>query len=239
MPGIFVTMDYLYPGCSIRQGLVNEEYRMKTESLVFRLFGQSALAVVLLAITLAFSFDGHAQDWLPPFVDFTHDDGDTLTWADKQGVHFLVLHQSEKTFHESEMTSSQYILAKHWLQEGNSRVETWSYQDGIEDCQVDIEAKFLAAPRFADLDEDGVYEVWFITQMACKGDISPSRVQVVMVDNGTTYRMDAEEKLVFPDGTTDGGSYTLGDFEQLPELYQTYAREYLYRNYVFEYGKDR
>lgn len=178
-----------------------------------------------------------AQHQLPRFVDFTSEESDTLTWADEQGVHFLQLKKSEMFLDEAEMVASHYLNVTHWLESGESRLATWHYADSIVACYVDVEAKFLAAPRFTDLDEDGVYEVWFITQLACKGDISPSRVQVVMVDKEEFFQLDAEQKLIFPNGVTDGGAYQLGSFVSLPEAYQTYAVEYLFRNYTFDYGK--
>ncbi|WP_157278558.1 hypothetical protein [Olivibacter sitiensis] len=50
-----------------------------------------------------------------------------------------------------------------------------------------------------------------------------------------TYRLEAEQLLVFPDKSTDGGAYDLKDFKHLSKAYQDYAIEYLMKNDRFEY----
>src|SRR5690606_4372149 len=170
---------------------------------------------------------------LPPFTSL---DSDTLTWKDSQGIHLLLLEQSDVVTDEENGFSSQTIQATHWLKKDKGLQKTWSFQDGIKDCPVDIEAKFLAAPQFSDLDNDGLFEIWFIIQKSCKGDVSPSLIEVVMVNHkNAKYFLEAEQKLVFPNGSTDGGTYDLGDFESLPEPFQDYALEYLFKNYEYKY----
>ncbi len=159
-------------------------------------------------------------------------EGDTVSWRDEQGQHLLFMWQSDLITHEDEGTSSQSISVTHWLKEGNTLTEFWTYQDSITDCPVDVEVKFIAEPRFPDIDNDGYNEIYFIVQKSCKGDISPAIVQVIMIDhNRVRYFMEADQKLVFPDGTTDGGSYNLGDFQELPKPYQNFAIRYLKEHY--------
>jgi len=163
-------------------------------------------------------------------------EGDTISWRDKQGQHFLLIKQSDISRNEDEGTSSQSINLTHWLKKDDRLMETWSYQDSIIDCPLDIELKFLAEPRYPDIDHDGYHEVYFIVQKSCKGDISPAVVQVIMVDHKRVkYFMEADQKLVFPNGTTDGGDYDLGDFEELPQPFQDYAIWYLKEHYTYTY----
>lgn len=196
----------------------------------------NTIKTFLLIGMIIFGHWAHGQDQLPPFVDFTGEDSDTLTWVDGQGVHLLLLEQSRAVWNEEEGTTSKSIQATHWLMKDGRHKKTWSFEDGIKDCPVDVEAKFLTAPRFTDLDKDGIYEVWLMVQKACKGDVSPSEVQVIMVDKeNKTYCLEAEQLLVFQDKSRDGGAYDLKDFRQLPRAYQDYAVEYLLKNYRFEY----
>lgn len=196
----------------------------------------NTIEIFLLIGMTIFGHWAHGQDQLPPFVDFIGENSDTLTWTDNQGVHLLLLEQSHALSNEEERTISKTIRATHWLVKGGQHKKTWSFEDGVKDCPLDVEAKFLTAPRFTDLDKDGIYEVWFMVQKACKGDISPSEVLVIMVDKeNKTYRLEAEQLLVFPDKSTDGGAYDLKDFLQLSQVYQDHAVEYLLKNYHFEY----
>lgn len=166
---------------------------------------------------------------LPPFTSL---DSDTLTWVDKNGVNLLLLKQLDVTTDEENGFSSQTIQATHWLKKEGQLIHHWSYQDEITECPVDLEMKFLAAPQFSDLNNDGIYEIWMMIQKACKGDISPSLVEVIMVDERKVkYFLTAEEQLIFPNGTIYGGSYELEDFTELPIHYQEYAVTYLLQHY--------
>jgi len=186
---------------------------------------------IVLLLTLA-TLPFYGQN-LPAFTSM---DSDTLTWKDPQGIHLLLLEQSDVSTDKETGFSSQTIQATHWLKKDKSLQKTWSFEDGIKDCPVDIEAKFLAAPQFSDLDDDGFFEIWFIIQKSCKGDISPSLIEVVMVNHrNVKYFLEAEQKLVFQNGSTDGGTYNLDDFESLPEPFQDYALEYLFKNYEYKY----
>lgn len=161
---------------------------------------------------------------------------DTVTWWDEQGQNLLLMEQSELVRNEDEGTSSQWITVTHWLKENNTLTKTWSYQDSIVDCPIDLELRFLAEPQFPDIDKDGYKEIFFMIQSACKGDISPSIVQVIMVDKKRIkYFMEANQKLIFPDGTTDGGDYDLGDFKELSKAYQDHAIKYLTEYYTYMY----
>src|SRR5690606_8893506 len=133
---------------------------------------------IVLLLTLA-TLPFYGQN-LPAFTSM---DSDTLTWKDPQGIHLLLLEQSDVSTDKETGFSSQTIQATHWLKKDKSLQKTWSFEDGIKDCPVDIESKFLAAPQFSDLDDDGFFEIWFIIQKSCKCDISPSLIEVVMVNH--------------------------------------------------------
>lgn len=171
------------------------------------------------------------QTVLPSFVDYTSADSDTLTWKDKQGLHFLLMETSDIVKGEEPQTHSQSIHITHALQQKEKITETWSYEDGEYDCPVDVRTIFRAAPRFSDLNNNGIYEMWFIIEKFCKGDISPSQIQIIMVDEkGQKYKLDGEAKQTFPDGNIYGGEYDLKDFKTLPEKYVDYAIDYFNRN---------
>lgn len=187
---------------------------------------------IALFLILSIIFSVYSQN-LPPFTGL---DSDTLTWNDSRGTHLLLLERSEIFMDKENGFSSQTIQATHWLRNGKELYKTWSFIDEIKDCPVDLEIKFLAAPQFSDLDNDEFFEIWFITQKSCKGDISPSNIQIIMFDpNDTKYIMNAQQKLIFPDTTTDGGFYDLNNFDALPKTYQNYALEYLFKNYEYNY----
>ena len=162
-------------------------------------------------------------------------EGDTISWRDKQGQHFLLIKQSDISRNEDEGTSAQSINLTHWLKEDDKLTETWSDQVKITNCEGDVEVKILAAPQFPDIDNDGFNEVFFVVQKSCKGyDIggymmSTYNVEVVMVDHkNIKYYLETYPKTDFHDGTVlVNGSYRLGDFEDLPKPFRDFAVRYL------------
>ena len=206
-----------------------EDVKWKTKTVMMKLFKNIIFLCGLCASNVAFAQYRSAAVINPM-------ENDTISWLDERGVNLLVMGQSDIISNESEGTSSQWISMMHWLKEDDRLMETWSYQDSIIDCPLDIELKFLAEPRYPDIDHDGYHEVYFIVQKSCKGDISPAIVQVIMVHHRRVkYFMEADQKLVFPDGTTGGGDYDLGDFEELPKSFQDYAVWYLKEHYTYTY----
>lgn len=187
---------------------------------------------IALFLILPITFSVYSQN-SPPFTGL---DSNTFTWNDFRGTHLLLLGQSEIFRDKETGFSSQTIQTTNRLRNGRELYKTWSFKDEVKDCPVDIEIKFLAAPQFSDLDNDGFFEVWFITQKSCKDDLSLSNNQIMMFDhNDTKYIMNAQQKLVFPDITTDNGFYDLNAFDSLPKTYQNYALEYLFKNYEYNY----
>lgn len=171
------------------------------------------------------------QTALPSFVDYTSVDSDTLTWKDKQGQHFLRMETSDIVKGKEPKTLSQSVRITHMLKENGKIIETWSYENGEYDCPVDVRAIFRAAPRFSDLNNNGIYEMWFIIEKFCRGDISPAQIQIIMVDEkGQKYKLEGETKQTFPNGSIYGGEYDSKDFKTLPQKYTNYAIDYFNRN---------
>jgi hypothetical protein len=55
--------------------------------------------------------------------------------------------------------------------------------DFIKDCMVDIDAAFKKnSLKVTDLDKNGIAEIWVMYEMACKGDVSPSDLKIIMYE---------------------------------------------------------
>ncbi|HWV75103.1 MAG TPA: hypothetical protein VN040_25465 [Pseudosphingobacterium sp.] len=162
-------------------------------------------------------------------VDFVDRDIDTVKYIDKAGVHLLSLSSSGEIAGSEEGTRSSFIHMVHQLIRSNQNQTLWEIKDGVEDCPLDVEAKFLAEPRFTDFNNDGVKEVWIIYQTACKGDISPSTIIVKLMDErGTPYTLEAVQLITYPDGTIEGGDYSFDSkFMEKSNTYRDYAFAFL------------
>ncbi len=178
------------------------------------------------------NLSAYGQHWLPVFVDFTGEDSDTLTWEDNLGRHFLLLETSDIIEGKEPGTHSQSVRVVHGLKEVENIREIWTFEDGQYDCPVEVRTVFRAAPRLSDLNQNGVYEVWFMIEKFCKGDASPSELRVIMFnENKQKYILEGTTQQVFADGSIYGGEYILKNFDSLPQEYQDFAIRYFKRNY--------
>lgn len=155
-------------------------------------------------------------------------------WTDLNGDNIAIItetgfHQSKKFEHVSDVVDKE-IFAYHFIIKNNKATPTWRVYDYISDCDVDTEANFIPETfRVSDLDKDGYAEVWMLYKTACRGDVSPADMKVIMYENGTKHAMRGTEKVfggTDEKGTTHyiGGEYTLDPaFANAPESFRAYA----------------
>lgn len=172
-----------------------------------------------------------------PIPDFINHSIDTVSYTDKSGNHILLLSSSGEISGSEDGTHSSFIHMTHQLARNDNNQTLWEIKDGVEDCPVDVEAKFLAKPRFTDFNNDGVMEVWIIYQMACKGDISPSTVIVKMMDErGIPSTLESTQLIEYPDGTTEGGDSSFDiNFMQKSDIYRAYALAFIKEFYMVKF----
>lgn len=170
-------------------------------------------------------------------ANFADRDIDTIKYIDKSGTHLLSLSSSGEIAGSEEGTRSSFIHMVHQLIRSDQNQTLWEIKDGVEDCPVDVEAKFLSEPRFTDFNNDGIKEVWMIYQTACKGDISPSTITVKMMDErGTPYTLEGAQLLVYTDGTVEGGDYSFdAKFMKTNNIYRDYALTFLREFYTVKF----
>jgi len=170
-------------------------------------------------------------------ANFEDRDIDTVKYIDKAGIHLLSLSSSGEIAGSEEGTRSSFIHMVHQLIRSDQNQILWEIKDGVEDCPVDVEAKFLSEPRFTDFNNDGIKEVWMIYQTACKGDISPSTIIVKMMDErGIPYTLEGAQLLVYTDGTVEGGDYSFDTkFMKTNNTYRDYALAFLKEFYTVKF----
>jgi hypothetical protein len=87
---------------------------------------------------------------------------------------------------------------------------TWQVHDFADDCQLDLEARFLPkALTVTDLDQDGTAEVWLVYRTTCRGDVSPSTQKIIMYEGPRKYAVRGTSRIALGRGQHDGGTYTL------------------------------
>jgi len=171
----------------------------------------------------------HTDD-LPNDIQYEGSLLNAWSWADDLGDHLLIttetgIHLSPKFDHENEGLDAE-IFAYHFIITDDNSKQTWKIYDYIRDFPVDIEAAFVTnSTKITDLNEDGVTEIWLIYKTACRGDVSPSDMKLIMYEGSNKYAMRGQNKVQLSDNEYYGGDYTFDRaFKQSPKVFKHFAK---------------
>lgn len=159
-------------------------------------------------------------------------------FTDAGGEHLMLATEAGET-QSTTMNDGDYreaaLYAYQFNQKGGEWIKAWSVQDFVKECPVDIEAAFLKdALSVTDLDKNGKAEVWIMYKTACRGDVSPSDLKIIMYEDGKKYAMRGLALIKLPGTEPDGGSYTFDQsFKNGTKVFKQYA-EKLWNKYKLE-----
>lgn len=102
---------------------------------------------------------------------------------------------------------------------------SWQVHDFVDDCPLDIEARFLPGSlTVTDLDQNGTAEVWVVYRTTCRGDVSPSTQKIIMREGGQKYAVRGSSRISLGSGQYDGGNFTMdAALEKAPAVFRQYA----------------
>ncbi|HEU4472838.1 MAG TPA: hypothetical protein VFR58_17210, partial [Flavisolibacter sp.] len=112
---------------------------------------------------------------------------------------------------------------------------TWRVHDFISDCPVDVEATFAdSSLAVTDLDKNGQAEVWLVYTKACRGDVSPSNMKIIMYEQDKKYAMRGTTRVSDGENSFTGGEYTLDEaFKKGPAAFRNFG-EALWKKHRME-----
>jgi hypothetical protein len=194
---------------------------------------------------------------LPTKCIYKGDFQEAWTWMDRSGENYLILStlaQSRKDLEVGEDVNTKELFARQYiLKEQNAEV-VWDLYDLEKDCIFDLTAEFLFAPVFTDLDNDQIKENWLVYKLACRSDVSPARMKIVMHESKTKYALRglmyvpmnaAEEpinieewepdysKIPKDESSTNWGRYEHAkEFDGAPEAFLEQARNLWRENFI-------
>jgi uncharacterized protein YcfL len=117
-------------------------------------------------------------------------------WYDANGKNVLILSKSEQL----EQSSNEYdefegrtaeLFAKHYLMRSSTPKPEilWELYDLEKLCEFDLTAAFVFSPVFTDLDQDNVKESFIAYKLACRSDLSPARMKIIVHENKDKYAL--------------------------------------------------
>lgn len=147
----------------------------------------SATSINPVSLSLAdlpktFVFKGHVQD--------------AWQWTDKAGENIFFTTvvppypDNEKGQYGEEGETAE-LYAFHYSKKNGEYQLNWELKDGEKACPLDITTEFIkGASTVTDLDKDGFAETKVQYALSCRGDVSESKMKLIMQENKAVYSLD-------------------------------------------------
>lgn len=152
-------------------------------------------------------------------------------WNDKNGENILILTKTKvkekrvKEYGAEENVLESELYGYHYVSTGGSFTLLWKINDFIKDCPLDLTLDFITGSlSITDLNENGIAESTFLYKMACRGDVSPSDLKLIMHENDSKYALRGNMHVKI-EGFSEGGNYKVDkSFDSAPNGFLDYAK---------------
>lgn len=145
-------------------------------------------------------------------------------WEDNNGLNVLIITETpEKT--QSGEERMKELFAYQYVIDGESSRQLWKVNDFIKECPLDITLSYMPKSlTITDLDNNGIAENTFMYRMACKGDVSPDDMKLIMHEAGSKYAIRGSMLLELA-GEKYGGEMKIdASFDKAPKEFLDHAK---------------
>ena len=122
-------------------------------------------------------------------------------WNDKLGENILITSADaphDEKDKNGEVAQSAEIHAYHYAKKDGDYEQVWFINDAVTSCPVDITCEFIpGSATVTDLDKNGIAEIKVQYSMACRGDVSPATMKLVLYENGVKYTLKGNRWLTY------------------------------------------
>ena len=116
-------------------------------------------------------------------------------WTDKQGDNILITthvepYDDKRKNEYGEEGQTAELHAVLFLKKGDRYENIWMLNDEEKSCPFDITCAFIEnSTTITDLDKDGFAEVKLQYSLACRSDVSPATMKIMIYENGEKYSL--------------------------------------------------
>lgn len=114
-------------------------------------------------------------------------------WNDNSGENILVLsqvapHSNESKSKNEDEGETASLHAIQYIKKNDKYEYVWGLNEEEKACPVDISCAFIpGSTSISDLNKNGFAEIKVQYAMACRGDVSPATMKLVIRENGVDY----------------------------------------------------
>ena len=151
-----------------------------------------------------------------------------VQYTDSEGEHLMITTETgnmkDKGDGNDDFLKAD-LYAYNYLIKGNRQTLSWQMHDFTIACSLDTKAKYVPNTfAITDLNKDGTAEVWLMYSTACRGDVSPANMKIIMHEGTKKYAIRGSSRVKVTDKDYAGGEYTLDEvFKTGPTIFKQYA----------------
>jgi hypothetical protein len=168
---------------------------------------------------------------LPSEIKYTGNIVTGKRWTDKNGENILILTKTiikEKKAKQPDFGDNVReceLYGYHYVSSGGSYSLLWKINDLVSDCVFDLTLDFIPGSlSITDINDNGIAESTFLYKLACRSDVSPSDLKLIMHEGESKYALRGE-MLASVDSHTYGGSYKVDKaFDSAPDGFLDFAK---------------
>jgi hypothetical protein len=135
------------------------------------------------------------ESQLPSVIRFKGKLQEAWQWTDKSGENILItsivepFDDKQKDEYGEEGQTAE-LHAFHFIKKESDWKLLWKISDGEKACPFDITAGFIKnATTITDLDGNGIAETTVQYKLACRSDVSPARMKLIMHEDSLKYSL--------------------------------------------------
>ncbi len=196
---------------------------MKSFTLVFLSF--LLLITIPVIAQKKIAYTQVDKNKLPADIMYKGDLKSAVKWTDQLGEHILITTETGifNSGNEDERNAELYAMEYHINK--NTSTQSWKVTDYVKNCSVDLEASFVKnSLEITDLNQDGIAEVWLVYTTVCHGDVSPSDLKIIMVEDTKKYGIRGQTRIKLSANEYLGGEYKFDNaFKDGPASFRNFA----------------
>ncbi|HEX2201888.1 MAG TPA: hypothetical protein VHG91_01250 [Longimicrobium sp.] len=113
-------------------------------------------------------------------------------WRDRSGDNLLVLTRTAETQgppnEYAEPSRQREIYVYHYVRDGAGYRLLWRTVDHVRGCDFDLTLSFVPGSlQVTDVDRDGLAETSYAYRLACRSDVSPAALKLILHEGATKY----------------------------------------------------